>query len=285
LSGKADQDGDFALARAIEEAQSSTNRRYVLWNNIVSRKAIYAREDYDAHYVYHPTKGFRRIGKRRLGEQLGHPSDPVYFGQEPFRTTPRPPAGKFDGVIGGPPCQLYGGLSNFAHRWNRQPEHLIPEFERCVAEARPSWFFMENVQNAPVPSVGGYEVCARLMNNRHFGEAQSRVRRFSFGTPDGAALHVETAAFEAVEFREAVTSANPGQRKTHAKKTGGTIVHYPLDEALKLQGLPPDFFDADSPFTERGKRKVIAQGVPLAMGRAVAKAVKRAIEQPNEAAA
>lgn len=33
-----------------------------------------------------------------------------------------PPAGKFDGVIGGPPCQLYGGLANFSWRWNQAGE-------------------------------------------------------------------------------------------------------------------------------------------------------------------
>jgi DNA (cytosine-5)-methyltransferase 1 len=43
----------------------------------------------------------------------------------------------------------------------------------------------------------------------------------------------------------------------------------------ELQGLPADFLK-DAPFTAHGKRKVIGNGVPLAMGRAVAAAVKRA---------
>lgn len=49
-------------------------------------------------------------------------------------------------------------------------------------------------------------------------------------------------------------------------------------EAAELQGLPADFLaDKDCPLTEHGKRKVIGNGVPLPMGRAVAKAVKRAL--------
>lgn len=43
-----------------------------------------------------------------------------------------------------------------------------------------------------------------------------------------------------------------------------------------LQGLPDDFL-VDAPFTAQGKRKVIGNGVPLPMARAVAQAVRRAL--------
>lgn len=49
-----------------------------------------------------------------------------------------------------------------------------------------------------------------------------------------------------------------------------------LGDNLRRQGLPPDFL-ADSPLTVAGKIKVVGNGVPLAMGRAVATAVARAI--------
>ena len=54
-----------------------------------------------------------------------------------------------------------------------------------------------------------------------------------------------------------------------------------LGEMCRLQGLPEGFLE-DAPFTVHGKRKTIGNGVPLAMGRAVAKAVKRAINHRNE---
>ena len=49
-----------------------------------------------------------------------------------------------------------------------------------------------------------------------------------------------------------------------------------FEDALRLQGLPPDFL-AEAPFTVQAKYHVIGNGVPLPMGRAVAAAVKRAM--------
>jgi DNA (cytosine-5)-methyltransferase 1 len=187
----------------------------------------------------------------------------------------------FDGIIGGPPCQKFGGLANFAHLWKIQPENLVPEYERCVAAAAPTWFLMENVRNAPIPSVAGYLVRDELINNRWLGQVQSRVRRFSFGSRDGRRLHVETEVFEPRAFSQSVTAAHAGQRRTHAKRTGGTITNYTLAQALQLQGLPPDFFGPKSPFKEHAKLKAVAEGVPLPMGRAIARAVRRAIEKPG----
>src|ERR1041384_1576721 len=68
-----------------------------------------------------------------------------------------PPAGKFDGVIGGPPCKWWSSAANIAKARGQtvQPD-MIPEFVRCVEEARPKWFLMENVRGAPVPAVRGY---------------------------------------------------------------------------------------------------------------------------------
>lgn len=114
-----------------------------------------------------------------------------------------PPSGRFAGVIGGPPCQKFSTAARLIPGKTRQ--NLIPEFERCVSEARPDWFLMENVRGAPVPQVEGYTVNAILMNNRLLGEAQNRVRRFSLGglgrslslqfDPDDIALF-ENSAYE-----------------------------------------------------------------------------------------
>jgi DNA (cytosine-5)-methyltransferase 1 len=57
---------------------------------------------------------------------------------------------------------------------------------------------------------------------------------------------------------------------------------YSLADICRLQGLPEDFA-ADLPFTMHGKRRVIGNGVPLPMGRAVARAVRRATA-PEEVA-
>ena len=210
-----------------------------------------------------------------------------------------PPAGKFDGVIGGPPCQMFSRLRFIQPLAGMKQGNLIPEFERVVGEAAPDWFLMENVEEAPEPDVSGYIVKSFVFNNRWTGAEQHRERRFSFGTRDGRALtpYIEFAALEAPLESVAVTASAgsvklggkvkrrfrpptviaghgnaPGQRDTERTMT--------LERACELQGLPADF-TADMPFTTHGKRKVVGNGVPLPMGRAIARAVKRALGLRN----
>ncbi len=56
-----------------------------------------------------------------------------------------PPAGRFEGVIGGPPCQCFSPLARIVRAKGKEPRYgnLIPEFEGCVAEAQPEWFLEE----------------------------------------------------------------------------------------------------------------------------------------------
>lgn len=205
-----------------------------------------------------------------------------------------PPAGKFDGVIGGPPCQAFSRLVHIVRAKGQTPKpNLIPEFERVVGATQPSWFLMENVPAAPEPVVDGYVVRSALLNNRWLGEVQNRERRFSFGSPAGWPLRVELAAFEHPDFERAVvaTSSKEGalaksqqelrdgtsRRLRGAGVLPGQSPRRTIARCAELQGLPPDFL-SDAPFTAAGKYRVIGNGVPLPMGRAVAKAVKRALE-------
>jgi DNA (cytosine-5)-methyltransferase 1 len=49
------------------------------------------------------------------------------------------PAGKFDGVIGGPPCQAFSELVKLVKHNGHSPKfgNLIPEFCRCIEEGHP----------------------------------------------------------------------------------------------------------------------------------------------------
>lgn len=215
-----------------------------------------------------------------------------------------PPAGVFDGVIGGPPCQRWSRLANIVkavHGEESLAPDLIPEFERCVAEVHPVWFLMENVPAAPEPDIEGFLVRSIILNNRMFGASQTRERRFSFGTTDGRALNA-TAIAECVgaisgEWEPAVCSTAGGRRASVAmvRDPDGRLVskgnqglseearlrNRTVSEEARLQGLPPDFLDR-APFTVQGKRKAIGNGVPLPMGRAIAKAVKRAMNLADQ---
>lgn len=100
-----------------------------------------------------------------------------------------PPAGRFDGVIGGPPCQSFSSLVHLVRANGHEPKfgNLIPEYERIVAEADVAWFVMEEVRGAPVPVVPGYATKDFLWNNAWtcgedgYGQEQERLRRFTFG--------------------------------------------------------------------------------------------------------
>ena len=211
-----------------------------------------------------------------------------------------PPARVFGGIIGGPPCQLFSALRHLNPLAGAKHGNLIPEFERVVSEAQPQWFLMENVPDAPEPSVAGYVVRSIVLNNRQLGAAQERTRRFSFGTPDGLTIARQVA--EQVlsrpingEYSQAVTSSS---RRVSVKIGGSGKVkrtytedgkrhgpaqgeRTPIAEMCELQGLPPDFL-SEAPFSETGKRKIIGNGVPLPMGRAIAQAVRAALDASDD---
>jgi DNA (cytosine-5)-methyltransferase 1 len=212
-----------------------------------------------------------------------------------------PPTGKFDGVIGGPPCQAFSVMRYINPLAGAKTGNLIPEFERVILEAEPAWFLMENVRDAPVPRVEDYFVESELIRDVWVGGATLRMRRFSFGllhADEGRNFAIEQVALHTQE-PEVSALAGGGAREVPVKLQrdgkGGHIekkrygnsgkrscLGYGgnsgdgLKYRLAAQGLPEDFLQ-DAPFTAAGKSKAIGNGVPLPMGRAVARAVKRAL--------
>jgi len=186
-----------------------------------------------------------------------------------------PPENVFEGVIGGPPCQAFSILRYLNPNFVSRHGNLIPEFERVVAEAKPSWFLMENVPQAPEPNIDGYKLHTIMLNNRWLGEVQDRKRKFCFGKPDGARLEIDVAIFESLQ-KETTILASSGGKLRPSQNRG-----IPVGKACLLQGLPEDFGD-NLPFTKAGKLLVIGNGVPLPMGRAMAKAIKRCCQEVME---
>lgn len=215
-----------------------------------------------------------------------------------------PPAGRFDGVIGGPPCQMFSQMRHIQPLAGQKHGNLIPEFERVVVEAQPEWFVMENVRDAPQPVVVGYEVHAQMLKDVWVGGETMRLRRISFGRRAGmfalpsdflnveqVALHTaepEVSALAGASDRVPVALQRDGNggHKVKARKQygnsgkrsvlGATSGGDSFAVKLRQQGLPADFL-GDAPFTASGKSHAVGNGVPLPMGRAVAKAVKRAL--------
>ena len=203
-----------------------------------------------------------------------------------------PPAGVFDGVIGGPPCQVFSRMRHINPKCGERIGNLIPEFERVVGVAGPEWFVMENVADAPSPTVAGYEVFDQLVRDIWVeGGVTNRMRRFSYGGP--GAFQVETLALHGADPEHSALASGGGRPvpvalirdgkgvKRGAAKNLGYKTKGALSEHRRKQGLPGDFLE-DAPFTVAGKLKAIGNGVPLPMGRAVAKAVKCALTTTPE---
>jgi len=213
--------------------------------------------------------------------------DPLWGG-DIHRFHPEP--SRFDGVIGGPPCQAFSRLRFIveANGYETAP-NLIPEYERCIAEAQPAWFVMENVPAAPVPAVPGYIIQHELVSDVWVGGITSRLRRFSFGTRDGRKLQPEIVALHPEPEHSALASGGgrpvpvalggSGKLKRSHKsalKNYGYKTTDAFREHCRKQGLAPDF-DLP-PFTVSAKVKAVGNGVPLPMGRAIARAVKAALQ-------
>ena len=212
-----------------------------------------------------------------------------------------PPAGVFEGVIGGPPCQAFSRLRHFVeHNGYAVAENLIPEFERVIAEARPSWFIMENVPAAPTPAVAPYIIIRHDIVDAHVGGETARRRAFHWGRwahGEGRDLDIEWAALHTTQPEPTVCASGGAapipvkiggsgkvkrtfSERHMATRKGASAMGYKTQayfvDACRNQGLPATFLD-DAPFTVAGKIKCVGNGVPLAMGRAIAKAVRKAV--------
>lgn len=196
--------------------------------------------------------------------------------------------GKFDIVIGGPPCKSFSSVN----RWGPLPTqgNLIPEFERLVEEAQPTAFVMENVQEAPLPHVENYAIKDYVLDSWEYGANQSRKRRFSFGYRHNGELSTfpfvpeeplpkhqrEPDPFPTILASEGKYPTDcAGRRKLGRKLT--------LEEVCKLQGFPE--LASAWCFVPRGKAKrkiyrkeieyeLVGNGVERRVGQVVARAVR-----------
>jgi Site-specific DNA methylase len=167
------------------------------------------------------------------------------------------PAGRFDGVIGGSPCQDFSGA-------NRNPSgyslEMLKEFERVVTAARPSWFLLENVPRVPDVSIPGYCVQRLDLNARECGMRQVRLRHFQFGSLNGSVI-------------VPVRVAPVGKPERIALATeGGSSERRGWPDFCELQGLPRDF---DLSLSVAEKYKAVGNGVPVPMARVMARAIAK----------
>lgn len=178
------------------------------------------------------------------------------------------PSGCFAGVIGGPPCQSFSNMRHLVRHSGLSPRFgdLTPEFARIIREARPYWWIMENVPQAPKPDVGrGYSTHAYMLSDHACGGLTKRKRLIVFGIrapvadwPEPINAPVTSTPYPTVISNSNFSPGGPG----HGEQLT-------IDQMLERQGFPSDFITKHCGLTKAGQRRGIANGVPLAIGREI----------------
>lgn len=172
--------------------------------------------------------------------------------------------GRFDGVIGGSPCQ------DFSKARRTPPTgyglEMLSEFVRIVTEVQPRWFLLENVPTVPTVTVPGYHIQRFDLCPTDLGYPQRRKRHFQFGSKEGLVLNIERRSFTG----EKIPTLTASEGRRTQKRT--------FDDFCRLQGLSsvlelPDFHRA-------ARYKVVGNGVHTAVANEVARAILEVTTTP-----
>lgn len=176
------------------------------------------------------------------------------------------PPSRFDGVIGGSPCQDFSVARRGIPPTGEGLE-LLAEFARVVAEAQPEWWLLENVPTVPDVAIEGYQVHRRALRDNECGGKQARLRHFQFGSKRGWILNIAT-----------VRPPGPAERAAMATE-GHQATRRSFADFCELQGLPRDF---DLPgYSREGKYRAVGNGVPLPMAQTIASAICECATAPD----
>lgn len=188
--------------------------------------------------------------------------------------------GWFDGLIGGPPCQFASNAREILD--TSTAENLIPEYVRVFREGEFRWSVMENVSGVlNHPSVPRDWHPARLRDWDCGGET-SRKRAF-WTWPFMVMDPVPRAGDPSLSVLASTAKKGKSQYAADKRFLPGNL---PIEEYERLQGAA----GATRGLMEAGSSKyfavhVLGNGVPLAMGRYIASAVRDAMYGGERAAA
>jgi DNA (cytosine-5)-methyltransferase 1 len=169
---------------------------------------------------------------------------------------------KFDGIIAGSPCQDF----SLANRDRPVLENsygldMTKEFIRIVTECEPMWALLENVPQIPNVTIPGYNH-QRIDINQAWFEDIYRLRHIQFFHKSSVTLQIERKVIDRSRKLESCALASD---------------HRSFKDLVRLQGLEDDF-DLPS-FNVAGKKRAVGNGVPLSIGRVLAKEVLSVTQQ------
>lgn len=169
-----------------------------------------------------------------------------------------PPAGTFTGIIGGPPCQQFS--KGNPNKDRKKGLTMLIQFARCITQAQPDWWVMENVPSVPNLIVQGYQHQRIDMQARDFGLPQSRIRHIQYGyKTTGPLIIPRQDRIKEIERCCIATEANRTNRR------GWT-------EFCQLQGLPKDFKLPG--MTKTARYRAVGNAFPSQMSQPIAHAIK-----------
>ena len=194
------------------------------------------------------------------------------------------PSGSIDGIIGGPPCQMFSRLAALNRHQGHEPRYgnLIPEFERIVKEASPTWWLMEEVTSAPVPHVDHWRSESMILSPRDLGDPQSRDRRITVGVREYRRMIGLTGRLPALAgSQEPPVPAATGRGTKWENRPGrpgrpwGTQSWAMAGQIAETQGYPglDEQLRATGLWTAAGVCQALGNGVPRVMGVALARAI------------
>lgn len=168
----------------------------------------------------------------------------------------------FAGVIAGPPCQDFSIINRNGP--TGYGDEMLMEFDRCVTEAGPDWFLLENVPGVPDIHVHGYKVQRFNLNASECGLRQNRLRCFQFGSKDGKPLVIHRGPRVGAVSRCCLATEGDKDSPERPRRSWADF--------CELQGLPRTF---ELPgWNRKAKYRAVGNGVPIPMGRVIAGAVR-----------
>lgn len=175
------------------------------------------------------------------------------------------PAGRFDGVIAGTPCQDYS-------RARRSPptnhsDRSIEMFRRAVTEADPTWWLLENVPSVPTIKINGYSHMRIDLNAADCGSSQHRLRHFQFGHKKNMIPKVTRIPRQTLKQTQEQRCAIASEASRQDRRSWGDF--------CSLQGLPRDF--ALPGMSIAARYRAVGNGVPIPMARTIARAIAEAL--------
>jgi DNA (cytosine-5)-methyltransferase 1 len=184
------------------------------------------------------------------------------------------PPGVFAGIIGGPPCQPH---STAAEIRGTEAIDLIPEFVRVVGEGQPDWAVMENVRGAVGHAGVPPEWHHTILSDCDCGGETKRTRAFwtwpFFMMAPGGKWGGESSHSVMATTWKRGKSDSP-----YVADKGFLPGDLSVEEYERLQGVP----GLTAALRKAGANKSIAvhmlgNGVPMSLGRYVAKSVVAAM--------